>query len=148
MVVFTLGLIICWSIYGIFPEGSFFSLFLFAALYLVAVLGFGLLISTYCDTQIQAMFIAFFFVMIFILMSGLFTSVESMPVWARVISNLTPVTHFMKVVRMIVLKGSSFADVLPEFLYIGAFAAALNKIVRASLRERVGSYVYIRGGGD
>src|SRR3546814_12377465 len=78
MVVFTLGLIICWSIYGIFPEGSFFSLFLFAALYLVAVLGFGLLISTYCDTQIQAMFIAFFFVMIFILMSGLFTSVESM----------------------------------------------------------------------
>src|SRR3546814_10341421 len=105
---------------------SFFSLFLFAALYLVAVLGFGLLISTYCDTQIQAMFIAFFFVMIFILMSGLFTSVESMPVWARVISNLTPVTHFMKVVRMIVLKGSSFADVLPEFLYIGAFAAALN----------------------
>src|SRR3546814_18466167 len=81
MVVFTLGLIICWSIYGIFPEGSFFSLFLFAALYLVAVLGFGLLISTYCDTQIQAMFIAFFFVMIFILLSGLFTSVESMPVW-------------------------------------------------------------------
>src|SRR3546814_6568581 len=79
MVVFTLGLIICWSIYGIFPEGSFFSLFLFAALYLVAVLGFGLLISTYCATQIQAMFIAFFFVVIFILMSGLFTSVESLP---------------------------------------------------------------------
>lgn len=126
MVVFTLGLGVCRGIYGIFPEGSFALLFLFAALFLVAILGFGLLISTFCDTQIQAMFIAFFFVMIFILMSGLFTSVESMPAWARTISNLTPVTHFIKVVRMIVLKGSSFADVFPEFLYIGAFAVALN----------------------
>ncbi|WP_262713177.1 ABC transporter permease [Anseongella ginsenosidimutans] len=101
-------------------------LYLFAAFYLVAVLGFGLLVSTYSDSQIQAMFIAFFFVMIFILMSGLFTSVESMPAWARTIANLTPVTHFIKVVRMIVLKGSGFTDVLPEFLYIMLFAAILN----------------------
>lgn len=126
MIVFTIGLLVCWGIYGIFPEGSIALLYLFAALYLVAVLGFGLLISTFSDSQIQAMFIAFFFVMIFILMSGLFTSVESMPAWARTISNLTPVTHFIKVVRMIVLKGSGFIDVLPEFLYIGAFALALN----------------------
>ncbi|TCS89005.1 ABC-2 type transport system permease protein [Anseongella ginsenosidimutans] len=126
MIVFTIGLLVCRGVYGIFPEGSLALLYLFAAFYLVAVLGFGLLVSTYSDSQIQAMFIAFFFVMIFILMSGLFTSVESMPAWARTIANLTPVTHFIKVVRMIVLKGSGFTDVLPEFLYIMLFAAILN----------------------
>lgn len=126
MIVFTLGLLVCWIVYGIFPQGNIALLYLFAAVYMIALLGFGLLISTYADSQIQAMFIAFFFMMIFLLMSGLFTSVESMPVWARTISNLTPVTHFIKVVRMIVLKGSGFADVLPEFLYTIAFAVTLN----------------------
>lgn len=126
MLVFSIGLLVCLIVYGITPEGSLALLYLFAAVYLIAVLGFGLLISTYCDTQIQAMFIAFFFVMIFILMSGLFTSIESMPGWARAIADGTPVTHFIKVVRMIVLKGSGFADVLPEFLYILLFGAALN----------------------
>jgi ABC-2 type transport system permease protein len=49
-----------------------------------------------------------------------------MPCWARIISNLTPVTHFIKVVRMIVLKGSGFADVKMDFLYIILFAVVLN----------------------
>jgi ABC-2 type transport system permease protein len=126
MVVFTLGLIVAYVIYGIFPVGNLLLLYLFAAVYLVAVLGFGLLISTYSNTQVQAMFVAFFFIMIFILMSGFFTAVESMPAWARIMSNLTPVTHFIKVVRMIVLKGSGFADVKIELLYIVIFAVILN----------------------
>ncbi|GAA4315709.1 ABC transporter permease [Compostibacter hankyongensis] len=126
MVVFTLGLLVCWGVYGIFPEGNMALLYLFAAVYLVALLGFGLLISTFCDNQVQSMFMAFFFMMIFTLMSGLFTSVESMPGWARVIANLTPVTHFIKVVRMIVLKGSGLADLAPELGYIAAFAVVLN----------------------
>lgn len=126
MVVFTLGLIVAYIFYGIFPVGNLALLYLFAAVYLVAVLGFGLLISTYSNTQVQAMFVAFFFIMIFILMSGFFTAVESMPAWARIMSNLTPVTHFIKVVRMIVLKGSGFTDVKLELLYIIIFAVILN----------------------
>lgn len=126
MVVFTIGLVVCLTVYGIFPKGNIGLLYLFAAVYLVALLGFGLLISTYTDSQVQAMFVAFFFMMIFMLMSGLFTLVDSMPGWARAISYLTPVTHFVKVVRMIVLKGSGFADVQREFYYLLAFAAVLN----------------------
>lgn len=126
MIVFTLGLAVAWGIYGIWPVGSFITLYVFAAVYLVALLGFGLLISTYTNSQLQAMFVAFFFVMIFMLMSGLFTSVDSMPPWAKVIANLTPVTHFIKVIRMIVLKGSGFADVYPELLYLAIFAVVLN----------------------
>ncbi len=126
MIVFTIGLVVCWLVYGIVSEGSLLVLYLFATVYLIALLGFGLLISTYSDNQIQAMFIAFFFMMIFMLMGGLFTSVESMPFWAKTISLLTPVTHFIEVVRMIVLKGSTFANVQQEFLYLVGFAALLN----------------------
>lgn len=126
MVVFTLGLIVAYVVYGIFPVGSFAVLYLFAAVYLIALLGFGLLISTYSDNQLQAMFVAFFFMMIFMLMSGLFTSIDSMPNWARAISNLTPITHFIRVIRMIVLKGSGFADIKMEFMYEVLFAIILN----------------------
>lgn len=126
ILVFTLGLLICWLFYGIVPEGSILLLYLFAGVYLIALLGFGLFISTISNNQVQAMFVAFFFVMIFLLMSGLFTSVESMPAWARNISNLTPITHFIKVMRMVVLKGSGFMDVQRELMYLIIFALALN----------------------
>src|SRR5690606_38149486 len=81
MIVFTLGLVVMYVVYGIFPMGSLWTLYAFAAVYLVALLGLGLLISTFADTQLQAMFIAFFFMMIFMLMSGFFTSIDSMPDW-------------------------------------------------------------------
>ena len=126
MVVFTVGLVVAYVVYGIFPLGSLAVLYLFAAVYLIALLGFGLLISTYSDNQLQAMFVAFFFMMIFMLMSGLFTSIESMPLWARTISHLTPITHFIKVIRMIVLKGSGFSDIKMEFIYEVIFAIVLN----------------------
>jgi ABC-2 type transport system permease protein len=106
--------------------GSLPLLYSIAGTYLIALLGFGLLISTYSESQVQAMFIAFFFILIFILMSGLFTSVESMLRWARIISNLTPVTHFIKIVRMIMLKGSGLWDIKTELAYILAFGLVLN----------------------
>lgn len=126
MIVFTIGLTVMYVVYGIFPKGSLLVLYLFAAVYLVALLGLGLLISTFADTQLQAMFIAFFFMMIFMLMSGFFTSTDSMPGWAKALSDLTPVTHFIKVVRLIVLKGSGLADIKNELGYLGLFAVALN----------------------
>jgi len=126
MIVFTVGLTVCWAVYGIVSVGSLPMLYAMAGIYLIALLGFGLLISTYSNSQVQAMFIAFFFILIFILMSGLFTSVESMPAWARFISNLTPVTHFIKIVRMIMLKGSGLSDIKTELGYILAFGIILN----------------------
>jgi ABC-2 type transport system permease protein len=123
---FTIGLVIAHFVYGIIPEGHLALLYLFLSVYLIALLGFGLLVSTYSNSQLQAMFVAFFFIMIFILMSGLFVSIDNMPVWARAISRLTPVTYFIDVMRMIVLKGSGFDDIKnPFFIEIG-FAVVLN----------------------
>lgn len=128
IIVFTVGLTVMYVVYGIIPQGSLALLYLFAAVYLIALLGLGLLISTFADTQLQAMFIAFFFMMVFMLMSGLFTSTDSMPGWAKVISDFTPVTHFINVVRLIVLKGSGFKDVSTEMLYLLGFAVLLNSL--------------------
>lgn len=125
-IVFTLGLGIAWVFYGIISSGSLLVLYGFLWIYLLAVLGFGLLISTYCQTQQQAMLIMFFFMMIFILMSGLFTPIESMPVWAQYITKANPVSYFVKVMRMVMLSGSSWMDILPATLSIAVIAILLN----------------------
>jgi ABC-2 type transport system permease protein len=135
IIVFTVGLVAMYVVYGIFPKGSIAVLYLFAAVYLVALLGLGLLISTFSNSQVQAMFVAFFFMMIFMLMSGFFTSIDSMPTWARQMSNLTPVTHFIKVVRLIVLKGSGLSQVKMELLYLAVFAILLNTCAILNYRK-------------
>jgi len=127
MFVFSVGLFgVGRLVYGIVPIGSMGSLYAFLSLYLIALLGLGLLISTYSETQQQAMSIAFFFMMIFLLMSGLFTSIDSMPEWAKVIAQLNPVTYFIEVMRMVVLKGSGFSDIKYHFLIICGFAIFFN----------------------
>lgn len=125
-VVFSIGLLISWLVYGIIPLGNLIVLYGFASFFLLAVLGFGLLISTYSDTQQQAMLIMFFFMMIFILMGGLFTPIESMPGWAQVIAKLNPVSYMIEVMRMVILKGSGWKDIFPQLWKIAFFAVVLN----------------------
>jgi len=125
--VFSLGLLgVARVAYGIIPVGSLPLLYAYLAVFLVAVLGIGLLISTYSETQQQAMSLAFFLIMVFILLSGLFTPIDSMPTWAKWIANLNPLTYFIEVMRMIVLKGSGFAQIKTHFMAMIAFALVFN----------------------
>lgn len=126
LLVFTIGFLIARFFYGIAPVGSMLTIYVFAAVYLFAVLGLGLLISTYADSQQQAMLISFFLMMIFVLMSGLYTSIDSMPGWAKAVTKANPVSYFIQVVRMVVLKGSGLADIKYQLLTIGGFAVVLN----------------------
>ncbi len=127
MFVFTLGLMgVARFIYGIVPVGSIALLYTFVAVYLASILGFGLLISTFVDTQQQAMSVAFFFIMIFNLMSGIFTPIESMPHWAQVIAWCNPVSYFNEVMRMVILKGSTFNDVKNNLLVVILMGVILN----------------------
>ena len=102
--------------------GSVWLIYLVAFVYLIAILGFGLLISTQTDTQQQAMFIAWFFMVIFLLMSGLFTPIESMPEWGQKLNILNPIAYFIKIIRMIMLKGSGFFDIIKEIGILSIFA--------------------------
>jgi len=136
MVVLTIGFTIARVVYGILPLGSFSTIYVFAAVYLLAVLGLGLLISTYATTQQQAMLISFFIMMIFILLGGLYTSIDSMPVWAQWITKFNPVSYFIDVMRMVVLKGSTLADIKYQLLIMSGFAVVLNGWAVFSYRKR------------
>lgn len=109
------GLTIAWIVFSLPINGSLFLLFCFAGLYLAGILGLGLFLSTLAHTQQQVMFMNFFFMLIFILMGGIFTPVESMPTWAQTINYLNPVYYFMRIMRQVILKGSEFTDLITEF---------------------------------
>ena len=122
------GLAIARLLFNLPMVGNPLLLFGFAGVYLIGILGLGLFISTVADTQQQVMFISFFVMMIFILMGGIFTPVESMPEWAQVADRINPVYYFMRIMRMIILKGSEFQDLIGEFIalsLIGPFFLGL-----------------------
>ncbi len=133
----TLGMIVAFLVYRIIPVGSFASIYLFSAIYLLGVLGVGLLVSTFTDTQQQATLFAFFFMMIFILLGGLYTPIESMPEWAQWLTKLNPPSYFIKVIRAIYLKGSSVTDLLPDLYAMLVFAIAFNWLAIRNYSKRL-----------
>lgn len=128
LVVLCVGMLISLIVYGIVPLGNPFIVLSFAGIYLIALLGFGLFTSTFAETQQQAMFIAYFFMTTSILLGGLFASIDNMPDWAQYITYINPISYFIEVLRMIVLKGSGFADLRNHFIIITGFAITLNAL--------------------
>ena len=120
------GLLMCWVIFGIGVAGSIWVVFLFASVYLLVVLGIGFFISNFANTQQQAMFLSWFFMVIFILMSGLFTPIESMPSWAQVLTEFNPVRYFVEVMRMVMLKGAGLDGILPQLTRLVIYAVLMN----------------------
>lgn len=82
-------------------------------------------ISNHTETQQQAIFIAWFFTVIFILMSGLFTPIESMPTWAQNVTLFNPIRYFVEVIRMVMLKGAGFHDIKNQLAIIVLYAFVL-----------------------
>ena len=132
----TLGLIIARFVFGVPMRGSLFLLFAAAAAYLVVTLGIGLLISAQVDTQQQAMFVTFFIMMIYLLMSGLFTPVDSMPRWVQVAAEFNPVRHFVSIARAIMIKGAGLAEIARPLGILVAFAVGFFSLAVRQYRKR------------
>lgn len=135
LVILTVGLVIAKVVFNVPILGSIFLIYLFTSIYLILILGIGLFISNHTDTQQQAMFIAWFFTVIFILMSGLFTPIESMPVWAQNVTYFNPIRYFVEVIRMVMLKGSGFQDIKMQLGIIGFYAIAINGLAVWSYKK-------------
>lgn len=118
----SLGLVLAKWVFSIPILGSVGLIMGVAAIYLLLVLGLGLFISTITETQQQAMFIAWFFMVIFIMLGGLFTPAEGMPQWAQIINIANPIAHFIEFMRMVMLKGAQFVDVQWQILKITVYA--------------------------
>ena len=135
LVILTVGLIIAKVVFSVPILGNIGLIYFFTAVYLLVILGIGLIISNHSDTQQQAMFIAWFFSVIFILMSGLFTPIESMPVWAQNLTLLNPIRYFVEIIRMVMLKGATFSDISRPFFIIVFYAFSLNGIAVWSYKK-------------
>ena len=117
-----IGLTIGRLVFGMPMEGNLLLLLGAAAIYLVAALSVGLWISTLVETQQQAMFVTFFILIIYLLMSGLFTPVDSMAPWVQVVSQLNPVRHFVAISRAILIKGAGLAEIMRPLAILAVYA--------------------------
>lgn len=131
------GLTIGKILFNIPMEGSLLLLFGFTSIYLIVALGIGLFISTLANTQQQVMFIVFFFMLTFVLMSGIFTPVESMPEWAQFVNILNPYTYFMRVIRMVLLKGSGFWNIYKEIVSLLIYGTIILSLAVWRYRKTV-----------
>jgi ABC-2 type transport system permease protein len=112
--------------------GSVALLYALAFLFIAANLALGLVFSTLAATQQQAMQMSFFFLLPNILLSGFMFPFEAMPLPARWLAQALPLTHFLRIVRGIALKGASFGEVAGELVWLAAILGCL--LVAASLR--------------
>lgn len=134
-VLLSVGLFIAKIVFNVPMLGNIALIYLFTGIYLLVILGIGLFISNFTDTQQQAMFIAWFFMVIFILMSGLFTPIESMPQWAQNITLFNPIRYFVEVIRMVLLKGATLLDVQRQLIVILFYAIIINGLAIWSYKK-------------
>jgi len=134
-IVITIGFTVSWLDYGLIPVGHFYHIYIFAAIYILAISGMGIVISNYAQTLQQAMFIVFFFMMLFIMLSGLYTPVDSMPEWAKWIAAFNPLKYLMAVMRSIFLKGSNFSQLKSDLAILIGFAVFFNGFAILSYKK-------------
>jgi ABC-2 type transport system permease protein len=124
--VLTICLLLAAFVYGLIPAGHLLTVYFFSLIYIVSISGIGLVISNYSETLQQSMFVIFFFMIIMILMSGLFTPVASMPQWAQYLTAINPLKYFIQVMRAICLKGSDIAHLTGQLAALCSFALFFN----------------------
>jgi ABC-2 type transport system permease protein len=117
--------------------GSLPLLYLLAFVFIAANLALGLFFSTLATTQQQAMQMSFFFLLPNILLSGFMFPFEAMPLPAQWIAQALPLTHFLRVVRGITLKGSEFSEVSGEMVWLSALLLVLIALASARFRKKL-----------
>ena len=125
--VITVCLLLAWLVYGIVPSGSAWLIYVLAMLLALFFSSFGLIISNYSDTMQQAIFVMWFFVVMILLLSGLFTPTRSMPALAYLTTYINPMHYFIDAMRTVFIRGGTFANVAHQVLAllgIGLFMAA------------------------
>ena len=134
-VVLTICFLVAWLFYGMISVGSYFTIYLFAAVFVLAFSGFGLVISNYANNVQQGMFMMFFFVITFIFLSGLYTPVSSMPDWTQAFSRFSPLRYMVEVLRSVFLKGSNPIQLAGHFAALCGFAVFFNGWAVLSYRK-------------
>lgn len=137
--VLSLCFLLAFLVYGFASKGGYVSIYAFALVYILVVTGLGLVISNYSATMQQAMFVSYFFILILLLLSGLFTSVKSMPFWAQILTYANPLRYFIESLRAIFLRGENLfnsANLTLNLALLFVFALVLNAWAIQSYKKR------------
>ncbi len=134
---FSLGIGIAVALFKVPMIGSPILLMTGASLFLLAALGVGLWVSTVSESQQQALFVTFSLLMVYILMSGLFTPIRAMPTWVKTVAQINPMMHFIALVRAVMLKGSGFGDVWVQLAALGAIGVTILGLALTQYRKQV-----------
>ncbi|MPM49135.1 putative multidrug ABC transporter permease YbhR [bioreactor metagenome] len=136
LVVMIISITLSFLIYGLWPGGGVVAVLISAIVFILSVSGLGIIISNYSETMQQASFLVMFFILILVLLGGMFTPVSSMPAWAQAIAAINPFNYLTTAFRMLYLNGSSLADVSGNLLALGAIAVVLNGWAVFSYKKR------------
>lgn len=136
LLVLTLAMIIAWLVYGLVPVGSVLTIYVATLLFSFVMSGLGVSIANSSSTMQQSMYVMFFFIVIFQLMSGLMTPIDSMPQWAQYITYAIPPRYFIEIMRSVYLKGSSFGDLWQDFSMLAFFAVLMCVIAMATYKKQ------------
>ena len=126
LAVMTVCFLLSWLVYGITCQGSLAWMYLLALLLILTISGLGLIVSNYNDTLQQSLFVMWFIIVCFILLSGLFTPVTSMPDWAQRLTLVNPCRWFIDGVRTVFVRGGGFIDFLPQTIALAVFAIVMD----------------------
>jgi ABC-2 type transport system permease protein len=132
-----IGLLAGRFVFGMPVRGSLLLLFGAAGVYLTVTLAIGLWISTLVDTQQQAMFVTFFIINIYLLMSGLFTPIDSMAPWVQVASQLNPVRHFVTIARAVLMKGAGLSEIAQPLAILIVYGAVMLTLAVRQYSKRI-----------
>lgn len=124
-------------VFGVPLRGPLGVVFLGGSLYLMTLLGGGLLLGALARTQQQSLVAAFFLIMPAILLSGFASPVENMPGWLQPFTLLNPVRHMVEVMRAVLLRGAGLADVAPQLVALGGLGLAVFTSSAVVLRRRL-----------
>ena len=134
--VFSLSFLLGKLVYGIAPYGGFGEIFVGATLLIIFMSGLGLAVSNFSDSLQQAVFVMLFFMMLFMLMSGIFTPIGSMEKWAQALTYAMPSRYFVDIMRCVCLKGSTFNDLWFNFMMLAIFAVFINAVAIATYKKQ------------
>lgn len=119
-------LLLAWAVYGITPEGNIALIYLLSMLLALFFSAFGLIVSNYSDTMQQAIFVMWFFMMILLLLSGLFTPTRSMPHFAYLSTYINPVSYFIEAMRTVFIRGGNFNSIAHQVFALSAIGLIMG----------------------
>lgn len=134
--VLTVAMYVARLVYGLAPAGAIGSIYLGAMLFILTISGLSLTIANFSESMQQTMFVMFFFIMIFMLMSGLLTPIDSMPDWAQKITVVLPPRYFVEILRSVYLKGTTLAELWIDYAALGIFALFFNILAAVTYKKQ------------